>query len=269
MRQDILFGESLDSVIYIAVTCHSWFAKSCTWLPIGNIDDEVQAASGYCISFVYKDYGHPLSSTLRIMDRVQPMSFSQLSTYHYLQLLLDTTLCDLATDCCNLVRECGACVTYWCMLKAISWRYGVCRSVYLWDNWWGGILIFMLCLIWIGNLMGAPYQHYKVVEHLVRATIQWSEQGVNDISLVPFVLLQAVYSYYRMPMSQTFLFQKAINQDNHSLCVWSCSLVIIILFIVDAPVMGWLDDGHQRASAAIGQCWITTMTQQQWTTWWL
>ena len=111
--------------------------------------------------------------------------------------------------------------------------------------------------------MGALYQHYKVVEPLVRATIQWTEQGVNDISLVPFVLLQAVYSYYRMPMSQTFLFQKAINQDNHSLCVWSCSLVIIILFIVDAPVMGWLDDGHQRASAAIGQCWITTMTQQQ------
>ena len=28
MRQDILFGESLDSVIYIAVTHHSWFAKS-------------------------------------------------------------------------------------------------------------------------------------------------------------------------------------------------------------------------------------------------
>ena len=111
--------------------------------------------------------------------------------------------------------------------------------------------------------MRALYQHYKVVEPLVHVTIQWTEQGVNDISLVPFVLLQAVYSYYRMPMSQAFLFQKAINQDNHYFCVWSCSLVIIILFIVDAPVMGWLDEGHQRASAAVGQCWITTMTQQQ------
>ena len=30
--------------------------------------------------------------------------------------------------------------------------------------------------------------------------------------------------------------------------------------------MGWLDEGHQRAraSAAVGGCWITTMTQQQW-----
>ncbi len=30
--------------------------------------------------------------------------------------------------------------------------------------------------------------------------------------------------------------------------------------------MGWLDEGHQRAraSAAVGWCWITTMTQQQW-----
>jgi len=44
--------------------------------------------------------------------------------------------------------------------------------------------------------MGALYQLYKVVEPLVRATIQWTEQGVNGISLVPFVLLQAVYSYY-------------------------------------------------------------------------
>ena len=41
----------IRQIIYIAVTRHSWFAKSCTWLPIGNIDDEVQAASGYCISF--------------------------------------------------------------------------------------------------------------------------------------------------------------------------------------------------------------------------
>jgi len=32
-------------------------------------------------------------------------------------------------------------------------------------------------------LMGALYQLYKVVEPLVRATIQWTEQGVNDISL--------------------------------------------------------------------------------------
>ena len=68
--------------------------------------------------------------------------------------------------------------------------------------------------------MGALYQHYKVAEPLVRATIQWMEQGVNDISLVPVVLFQAVYSYYRVPMSQAFLFQKSINQDNYTLlCV--------------------------------------------------
>ena len=67
--------------------------------------------------------------------------------------------------------------------------------------------------------MRALYQLYKVMEPLARATIQWTEQGVNDISLVPFVLLQAVYIYYRMPMSQAFLFQKAINQDNHFLFV--------------------------------------------------
>ena len=40
----------IRQIIYIAVTRHSWFAKSCTWLPIGNIYDEVQAASGYFIS---------------------------------------------------------------------------------------------------------------------------------------------------------------------------------------------------------------------------
>ena len=67
--------------------------------------------------------------------------------------------------------------------------------------------------------MGALYQHDKVVEPLVRATIQWTEQGVNGISLVPFVLLQVVYSYYRVPMSQAFLFQKAGDQDNHTLIV--------------------------------------------------
>ena len=72
-------------------------------------------------------------------------------------------------------------------------------------------------------LMGALYQFYKVVEPLVRATIQWTEQGVNDISLVPFVLLQAVYCYYRVTMSQAFLFQKAGNQDNHTLFV--CGVV--------------------------------------------
>ena len=68
-------------------------------------------------------------------------------------------------------------------------------------------------------LMGALYQLYKVMEPLVRATIQWTEQGVNGISLLPFVLLQAVYSYYRVPMSQAFLFQKAGDQDNHTLIV--------------------------------------------------
>ncbi len=72
-------------------------------------------------------------------------------------------------------------------------------------------------------LMGALYQLYKVVEPLVRATIQWTEQGVNGISLVPFVLLQVVYSYYRVPMSQAFLFQKAGDQDNHTLIV--CGVV--------------------------------------------
>jgi hypothetical protein len=71
--------------------------------------------------------------------------------------------------------------------------------------------------------MGALYQFYKVVEPLVRATIQWMEQGVNDISLLPFVLLQAVYSYYREPMSQAFLFQKAGYQENHTLIV--CGVV--------------------------------------------
>ena len=54
-------------------------------------------------------------------------------------------------------------------------------------------------------------------------TIQWTEQEVNDISLLPFVLLQAVYCYYRVPMSQAFLFQKAGNQDSHTLFV--CGIV--------------------------------------------
>ena len=89
----------------------------------------------------------------------------------------------------------------------------------------------MLCLIRVGNLMGALYQHYKVVEPLVRATIQWTEQGVNDISLVPFVLLQVVYSYYRVPMSQTFLFQKAGDQDTHTL------IVHVELFLVNYHIV--------------------------------
>jgi hypothetical protein len=47
--------------------------------------------------------------------------------------------------------------------------------------------------------------------------------GSNDISFLPFVLLQAEYSYYRVPMSQAFLFQKAGDQDNHTLIV--CGVV--------------------------------------------
>ena len=43
-------------------------SKNCTWLPRQNIDDEVQAASGYCISFVYRDYGHHLSSGLSVSE---------------------------------------------------------------------------------------------------------------------------------------------------------------------------------------------------------
>ena len=72
-------------------------------------------------------------------------------------------------------------------------------------------------------LMGALYQRYKVVKPLVRATIQLTEQGVNDISLLPFVLLQALYSYYRVTMSQAFMFQKAGNQGNHTFIV--CGVV--------------------------------------------
>ena len=66
---------------------------------------------------------------------------------------------------------------------------------------------------------------------LVHATIQWTEQGVNGISLVPFVLLQAVYSYYRVPMSQAFLFQKAGDQDNHTL------IVHVELFLVNYQIV--------------------------------
>ena len=72
-------------------------------------------------------------------------------------------------------------------------------------------------------LMGALNQIYKVVEPLVSATIQWTEQGVNDISLLPFVLLKAVYNYYRVPMSPAFTFKKTGNKDNHTLYV--CGVV--------------------------------------------
>ncbi len=71
--------------------------------------------------------------------------------------------------------------------------------------------------------MGALYQLYKVVEPLVRATIQWEKQGVNDISLLPSFLWQAVYSYYCVFMSQAFLFRKAVDQDNHAIIV--CGVV--------------------------------------------
>ena len=54
-------------------------------------------------------------------------------------------------------------------------------------------------------LMGALYQLYKVMEPLVREKIHWMEQGVIDISLLPFAVLQAVYCYYHVPMSQAFL----------------------------------------------------------------
>jgi len=90
-------------------------------------------------------------------------------------------------------------------------------------------------------LMGALYQLYKVMEPLVRATIQWTEQGVNGISLVPFVLLQVVYSYYRVPMSQAFLFQKAGDQDNHTL------IVCVELFLVKRTITTcWSMFGLQR-----------------------
>ena len=71
---------------------------------------------------------------------VQPMSFpnyQHIVTYSF--YLSNFAISQLSHGCCcNLVRECGARVTNWCRLKAISWRYGVCRSVYLWDSWWGG-----------------------------------------------------------------------------------------------------------------------------------
>ncbi len=112
--------------------------------------------------------------------------------------------------------------------------------------------------------MGALYQLYKVVEPLVRATIQWTEQGVNDISLLPFVLLQAVYRSLPCAHESSLSVSEGWRSGQpHSHCVWSCSLIIILF--IDASVMGWLDEGHQRAraSAAVGRCWITTMTQQQ------
>ena len=89
----------------------------------------------------------------------------------------------------------------------------------------GGVEYYNEChvLFEMEILMGALYQLNKAVEPLVRATIRWTEQGVNDISLLPFVLLQAVYSYYRVPMNQAFLFQKAGNQDNHTFIV--CGVV--------------------------------------------
>ncbi len=144
-RHNVCDGESFDSVPYIAVTRHSWCAQdlhlTSYWQIIG---DEVQAASGYCISFVYRDYGHHLSSTFGNGSwesaKVQPMSFpnhQHIVTYNF--YFSNFANSQLSHGCrCNLVRECGARVTYWCRLKAISWRYGVCRSVYLWDSWWGG-----------------------------------------------------------------------------------------------------------------------------------
>ena len=104
MRQDILFGESLDSVIYCGHLSFVMRLKLHLTSFGQNIDDEVQAASGYCISFVYRDYGHYLSGTfgngyLRIGKQWCKTTsmrirwgatnvISQLSTYRYLQLLL-------------------------------------------------------------------------------------------------------------------------------------------------------------------------------------
>jgi hypothetical protein len=88
-------------------------------------------------------------------------------------------------------------------------------------------------------LMGALYQLYKVLEPLVRATIQWTEQGVNGISLVPFVLLQAVYIILPCAHESSLSVSEGWRSGQpHSHCVCGvCSLLIIILFI-DAPVMG-------------------------------
>ena len=65
--------------------------------------------------------------------------------------------------------------------------------------------------------------YIRSLEPLVCAKIHWTEQVVNDISLLHFAVLQAVYSYYHVPMSQAFLLQKAGDQDNHTLIV--CGVV--------------------------------------------
>ena len=107
-------------------------------------------------------------------------------------------------------------------------------------------------------LMGSLYQLYKAVEPLVRATIQWTEQGVNDISLLPFCCIaggvQLLPCAHEPSLSVSEGWQSG---QPHSHCVWSCSLLISTLFI-DATVMGWLDEGHQRARASdvVGRCWI-------------
>ncbi len=71
--------------------------------------------------------------------------------------------------------------------------------------------------------MGALYQLYKVVEPLVRATIQWTEQGVNDISALPFVLLQGVYMSLPCAHESGLSVSEAGDQDNHTLIV--CGVV--------------------------------------------
>ena len=83
----------------------------------------------------------------------------------------------------------------------------------------GGVEYYYECHVSfeMAILMGALYQLSKVVEPLVRATIQWTEQGVNEISVLPFAVLQAVYSYY------PYMFQKDGNQDNHTFIV--CGVV--------------------------------------------
>ena len=157
------------------------------------------------------------------------LQYQHIVTYNF--YLSNFAISQLSHGCrCNLVRECGARVTYWCRLKAISWRYGVCRSVYLWDRWWGGTSTD-LYICETNAMSHSSWQFWW--EHCTNFIRSWSLWYVRQYNgrnreLMTFPRYLSFYCrrytwVYRVPMSQAFLFQKAGDQDNHTLIV--CGVV--------------------------------------------